>query len=44
MIQLLGWWPSTDGVVGKWGVLSPLPAFATIAVPILIFFEWYELE
>ncbi|KIJ51373.1 hypothetical protein M422DRAFT_203530 [Sphaerobolus stellatus SS14] len=42
MMVLFKWWPSTTGPLGYWGLLWPVPAFATMAVPILIFFEWFH--
>ncbi|KAF8589503.1 hypothetical protein K439DRAFT_1383386 [Ramaria rubella] len=40
MIQIMGWWPTTDGPIGIWGVLTPLPAFAAVAVPLMFYFDW----
>lgn len=40
MIQLLNWWPTTQGPVGMWGVFTPLPALAAVAVPLMFFFDW----
>jgi hypothetical protein len=40
MIQYMNMWPTTDGPLGIWGVLTPLPAFAAFAVPIMFYFDW----
>lgn len=37
-IQLMGWWP--DSAHGIFGLLAPLPAFGSTAVPIMFFVDW----
>ena len=37
-IQYCDWWPKQEH--GYLGYLSPLPAFAAIAVPIMFFVDW----
>ncbi|KAF8525994.1 hypothetical protein BU17DRAFT_41133 [Hysterangium stoloniferum] len=38
MVQLMGWWPKSGH--GWFGYLSPLPALAAVAVPLMFFFDW----
>lgn len=40
MAQYLNWWPSQGHTVLKW--LSPLPAFASMAVPLMFFIDWFN--
>jgi len=38
--DFMDWWPSSQSFGGILALLAPLPAFATIAVPILLYFDW----
>jgi hypothetical protein len=40
MVQYMNWWPSNGPSILK--ILSPLPAFAAMAVPLMFFVDWYE--
>jgi hypothetical protein len=37
-VQRMGWWPKPEH--GYIGYLSPLPAFASMAVPIMFLIDW----
>jgi len=41
-VQYMQWWPKADH--GYLGYLSPLPAFACVAVPIFALVDWYVSE
>lgn len=36
----MGWWPNASGAHGFWSFLGPLPAFGSMAVPIMFFIDW----
>lgn len=37
-VQFMQWWP--DSEYGFWGYLSPLPAFGSMAIPIMFLIDW----
>jgi len=40
-IHFMNWWPSNyRGYLGILGYLKPLPAFASVAVPLMFFVDW----
>jgi len=39
MVQLMHWWPNPD-VLGYLSYLSPVPAFACMAVPLMFLMDW----
>jgi hypothetical protein len=39
-IQYMDWWPGSQSYGGVLAYLTPLPAFAATAVPILFFYDW----
>ncbi|KAJ3561857.1 hypothetical protein NP233_g9939 [Leucocoprinus birnbaumii] len=39
-IHLVNWWPSSNGMLGILAYLRPLPAFATIALPLIYLVDW----
>jgi hypothetical protein len=40
MVRYMNWWPSEGH--GALRFLSPVPAFAAMAVPLMFFVDWYE--
>ena len=40
-VQYMGWWPKPD--TGYFGYLKPVPAFASMAVPLMFLADWYLL-
>jgi len=38
--DFVDWWPSSQSFGGLLSMLSPIPAFAAVAVPILFYFDW----
>ncbi|KXN89978.1 hypothetical protein AN958_04983 [Leucoagaricus sp. SymC.cos] len=40
-IHVMNWWPSSHrGLLGIFGYLKPLPAFASVAVPLMFLIDW----
>lgn len=40
-VHVMDWWPSSHpGLLGILGYLKPLPAFASMAVPIMVSIDW----
>jgi len=39
-VDFMDWWPSSQSYGGVLALLSPLPAFAAMACPIMFYFDW----
>jgi hypothetical protein len=40
-IHVMDWWPSSyRGLLGMFGYLRPLPAFASMALPLMFLIDW----
>ncbi|KZT42444.1 hypothetical protein SISSUDRAFT_1041404 [Sistotremastrum suecicum HHB10207 ss-3] len=40
MVEYMRWWP--DPIRGVWRFLQPIPAFASCAVPLMFFVDWFN--
>ena len=39
-VDFMDWWPSSQSFGGVLALLSPLPALAAMACPIMFYFDW----
>lgn len=44
LVTYMKWWPSDVGETGFLRLLSPVPAFLTVAMPLMFFFDWYQRD